>query len=67
MLFRVAVLLRDGDFEAVECPREDLFLTARVRQAGICGVFDDREAAHAFIDRLRQERLRLGYADSDTA
>jgi len=47
----VAVFLRQGSLEAVECPREDVFLLARLRNAGICGVFEDRESALRYIEK----------------
>lgn len=50
-VIRVVVLLKHGIMEAVECPRDDIFLLARLRTAGICGVFEDREAASAFIKK----------------
>jgi len=48
--------------EAVECPREEMFLLARVRGAGICGVFETRKDAQDFI-----EKHRLAMSDDGTA
>jgi hypothetical protein len=50
------VLLKDGFFAIVECSSREIFEVARERDAGICGVFDDREPAEALVAR---ERLRL--------
>ena len=47
----MVVLLKQGIMEAVDCPRDDIFLLARLRNAGICGVFDNRETAAAFIKK----------------
>ena len=37
-------------------PRQDFFLVARLRNAGICRTFDDRASAMAFIVTLRNQR-----------
>lgn len=50
---RVLVLLKQGALEAVECESDDVFVVARVRDAGICGVFDDHKEAEAYMDRHR--------------
>ena len=52
-LRRFVVLLKHGILEAVECQNDEVFLLARVRGAGICGVFDDRETAESYIDKHR--------------
>jgi hypothetical protein len=49
----VVVLLKHGVLEAVDCESDEVFLLARVRNAGICGVFDDRRTAQAYIDKHR--------------
>lgn len=54
-MLRVVVLLKNGELEAVECQDQDLFLVARVRDAGICGTFDDRASANAFIAKLHTQ------------
>jgi hypothetical protein len=59
---RVVVLLKNGKLEAVECPDRDIFLLARLRDAGICGAFNDRPAAKAFIAQLHaQQRTIAGW------
>ncbi|MBV9224181.1 MAG: hypothetical protein JOY85_09145 [Acidobacteriaceae bacterium] len=50
---RFVVLLKHGVLEAVECQSSEVFLLARVRGAGICGVFDDRETAENYINKHR--------------
>jgi len=52
-LRRTVVLLKHGTLEAVECQNDEVFLLARVRGAGICGVFDDRETAENYINKHR--------------
>ena len=49
------VLLKNGKFDLVDCAREDIFVVARIRNAGICGVFEDRRKAEAFIDQLKTQ------------
>ena len=51
-VLRFIVLLKQGSFETVECSLEDVFLVARLRSAGICGVFENRTRAEEFIDSL---------------
>jgi hypothetical protein len=53
---KVTVLLRQGLLETVECPREDVFLVARLRNAGICGVFEDHETAQEYIEKHQLPR-----------
>ena len=53
MLQRIVVLLKHGTLEAVECQNDEVFLLARVRGAGICGVFDDHETAENYINKHR--------------
>lgn len=66
-LLRVVVLLKNGELAAVECPEQDLFLMAQVLGAGICGTFDDRPSATAFIAKLRaQQRSILGWQAAAT-
>jgi hypothetical protein len=52
-LRRVVVLLKHGNLEAVECESDEVFLLARVRGAGICGVFEDRQTAEIYINKHR--------------
>jgi len=49
----ILVLLKKGGFELVRCEREDVFTIARVRKAGICGLFDDHMSAEAYVEGLR--------------
>lgn len=49
----MVVLLKHGIMEAVECHRDDVFLLARLRNAGICGVFESPAEAEQFIERHR--------------
>jgi hypothetical protein len=58
-LLRVVVLLKNGELEAVECQDQDLFLVARVRGAGICGTFDDRASANAFIAKVHTQQQSI--------
>lgn len=53
------VLLKDGNLEAVECQQKDIFLAARIRNAGICGTFADRAGAMAYIAKLRAEQQTI--------
>lgn len=67
-MLRVVVLLKNGELEAVECQDQDYFLVARVRGAGICGTFDDRPSADAFIAKLcAQQRSIPGWQSADNA
>jgi len=50
------VLLKDGLFAIVECSSREIFDIARERDAGICGVFEERGPAEEFVAR---ERARL--------
>lgn len=50
-LRRIVVLLKHGVLEAVECLSDEVFLLARIRGAGICGVFDDWGAAEGYIQK----------------
>ena len=54
-LLRVVVLLKNRELEAIECQDQDLFLVARVRGVGICGTFNDRASANAFIAKLHRQ------------
>jgi hypothetical protein len=45
------VLLKDGIFAIVECSSREIFEVARERDAGICGVFEERELAVALVAR----------------
>lgn len=53
---RVVVLLRQGELEAIECERDEIFQLARVRGSGICGVFDDQAAAETYMMKHRLPR-----------
>jgi hypothetical protein len=50
------VLLRDCTLTIVECNRGDIFDVARERDAGICGVFEDRAPAEALV---ASEQMRV--------
>jgi hypothetical protein len=55
------VLLKAGVLQIIECPNDAVFALARIRAAGICGVFRDRKQAQDYIDRipsLDRERIR---------
>lgn len=69
LLLRVVVLLKHGVLEAVDCESDEVFLLAKVKNAGICGVFDDRSAAQAYIDkhRLPAVQLQKGLSDHSEA
>ena len=54
----IVVLLKDGNLEAVPILSRDVFSLARAREAGICGIFEDRANAEAYIEALRQEQKR---------
>jgi len=45
------VLLKDGQFLIVQCGSREIFDVARERDAGICGVFEEREKAEALVTR----------------
>jgi hypothetical protein len=60
-LLRVVVLLKNGELEVVECQDQDFFLLARVRGAGICGTFDDRRSADAFIAKLQAQQCSISW------
>jgi hypothetical protein len=61
------VLLKNGELEAVECQDQDFFLVARVRGAGICGTFDDRPSADAFIAKLQTQWRSIPESESGLA
>jgi hypothetical protein len=46
------VLARRGILQIVECPRSQVFEIARARDAGICGVFENRLEAEVFITAI---------------
>jgi len=48
------VLLKFDVLEIVECTSSTVFALAKERNAGICGVFRDREQAAACIAQARQ-------------
>ena len=47
-------LLKNERFTTVACDRADVFLIARFRESGICGVFENRSSAEHFIAKLRR-------------
>ena len=52
-----------GELQVVQCQREDVFLVARVRNAGICKVLDTKPDADAFVLAMRGEQNRLGWPE----
>lgn len=54
----IVVLLKDGNLEAVQCESGDVFSLAQARDAGICGIFQNRADAETYIDELRDEQKR---------
>jgi len=48
------VLLKDGQFAIIECRSGEVFDVAREYDAGICGVFEERELAEALVARERR-------------
>lgn len=50
------VLLKHGELEAVECDRDEIFVLARIRGSGICGVFDHLSDAETYISKHRLPR-----------
>lgn len=61
------VLLKDGKLEAVATQSRDVFSLARAKDAGICGIFDDRANADAYIESLREEQRRNHWGASGAA
>ncbi len=57
-----AVLLARGELDVLLCDREDVFLAARIRNAGICKVFENKDEAEEFVDRLLIEQERNGWS-----
>ncbi len=53
-----AVLLKDGELVAVTCQRSRVFQLAKLRDAGICGVFETQASAEKFIDKLSEQQQR---------
>ncbi len=51
---RHVLLLKHGQFSIVECPHADVFVLARVRDAGICGVYKERGVAEQKVEELNQ-------------
>jgi hypothetical protein len=56
----VVVLLKDTDLQTILCEPEDIFLVARTRNAGICGVFPDQASANEKITNWYGEQSRIG-------
>lgn len=54
----IVVLLKDGNLEAVSTESRDVFSLAQAREAGICGIFENRVDAEAYIQALREEQKR---------
>lgn len=54
----IVVLLKDGNLEAVQSESREVFSLAEARDAGICGIFENRVDAEAYIQALREEQKR---------
>jgi len=54
----IVVLLKDGNLEAVQSESREVFSLAQARDAGICGIFENRADAEAYIQALREEQKR---------
>jgi hypothetical protein len=54
----IVVLLKDGNLEAVQSESRDVFALAQTKDAGICGIFENRADAEAYIQALREEQKR---------
>jgi hypothetical protein len=54
----IVVLLKDGNLDAVPSESRDIFALAQARDAGICGIFENRADAEAYIQALREEQKR---------
>jgi hypothetical protein len=52
------VLLKAGNLEAVKSESREVFSLAEARDAGICGIFENRVDAEAYIQALREEQKR---------
>jgi hypothetical protein len=55
------VLLKAGNLEAAQSESRDVFSLAQARDAGICGIFEDRADADLYIQALREEQRRNGW------
>ena len=62
-LIAFVVLLKDGTLSVGECFRSQVFDFARDHDAGICGVFNTRQAADIFVGK---HTTRL-WTNADTA
>jgi hypothetical protein len=58
----VVVLLKDGQLEALESESRDVFSLAQARDAGICGIFENRTDAQVYIRALYEEQRRNRWA-----
>jgi hypothetical protein len=56
----VVVLISKGQLLTVHCDREDVFLVAKLRNAGICGVCPSKASADTLIAKLQGEQARIG-------
>jgi hypothetical protein len=57
----IVVLLKDGNLDAIPSESRDVFSLAQARDAGICGIFENRADAEAYIQELREEQKRNGW------
>lgn len=56
------VLLKSERLEIAECAREETFELARLRDAGICAVFERQPEAEAFVQDVAARQGRSGFA-----
>jgi hypothetical protein len=54
----IVVLLKGGNLEAVQSESRDVFALAQAKDAGICGIFENRADAEEYIQALREEQKR---------
>jgi hypothetical protein len=54
----IVVLLKGGNLDAVSSESRNVFALAQARDAGICGIFENRTDAEAYIQALREEQRR---------
>jgi hypothetical protein len=60
----VVILLSRGVLQSVSCEADDVFVVAKARNAGICGVFPTQADADARIYELKMEQVRNRWPSS---
>jgi hypothetical protein len=60
----VVILLSRGALQSVSCEADDVFVVAKARNAGICGVFPNQADADARICELKMEQFRNRWPNS---